>query len=391
MRVALVTNFYPPIQTGSSNWARELAKAHLAAGDEVVVVTAGRGEAVGSATEDGVPVYRLPSFFTLPRLHFFLNFNQFHLMASPANRQRLRTILRDHRVEIIHQSNHLLDSMFLSLRVARDLDIPAVCTIHSQISHSTSRLYDVLMRSVDRGALRLAMNRFDCIIPLDATMAFYVQGTYQPRDMELLPVSCLTTAEVDALVPATPGDVDPEGVVRIASVGHVTENRNRAELIRALPALVKAGVDPRLEIAGKVLSQTAPRLADALGVTANVRFCGEVRRADLFDFLRPAHLESHLFHLQGLGLATLEAMAMGLPVVCNAHEDIYGAVPLRHGENIVFADPKNQSQVDEALLALVRDPGLRQSMGQKARTLIKEHLVWDVVINRFKQLYQRYI
>ena len=39
MRIALVTNLYPPIQTGTAHWTRELAYHLARAGHAVVVIT----------------------------------------------------------------------------------------------------------------------------------------------------------------------------------------------------------------------------------------------------------------------------------------------------------------------------------------------------------------
>ena len=66
MNIAIVTNFFPPIQTGSCFWAMNLARAHRKAGDDVVVVTIGTGEQVLTETIDDVTVYRLPAVWKLP-------------------------------------------------------------------------------------------------------------------------------------------------------------------------------------------------------------------------------------------------------------------------------------------------------------------------------------
>lgn len=392
MRVAIVTNFYPPIQTGSCFWAQNLAKAHAKAGDEVVVVTAGLERKCTMTEEGKVTLYRLPRVFTLPQLGIFMNFNQFHLLRSAANIDRLTGILKEHRVQIIHQSSHLLDSMFMTLKVCSKLDLPSVCTIQSIIGHNGNQWIDFGMKSFDRLVLGpLAMNRFNAIINVDKTAEAYVAKTYKPRRTALIPLCSLTHDSWQALKPAEPGKPAEDGAFHLASIGHVTPNRNREELVHALPELVRRGVNPLLMIVGKEMTPIPRQLAQSLGISSRVEFLGEVKQDRLFELLRNVHAEAHLFFIPGLGLATMEAMALGLPVVAYGYEGMYGEVPFRHGVNIMFASPYDQKSVNEALILLAENPNLRQAMGKNARELIRDHLTWDVVIEKFRGLYRELV
>jgi glycosyltransferase involved in cell wall biosynthesis len=191
--------------------------------------------------------------------------------------------------------------------------------------------------------------------------------------------------------PAEPGKPVADGAFHLASIGHVTPNRNREELIRALPEMLRRGIAPRLMIAGREMTSIPRQLAQSLGVSSHVEFLGEVKQSSLFELLRTVHAEAHLFFIPGLGLATMEAMAFGLPVVAYGYEGMYGDVPFRHGVNIMFANPYDQKSVNEALMLLAENPNLRQAIGKNARELIRDHLTWDVVIEQFRGLYHELI
>ncbi|MBS38975.1 MAG: hypothetical protein CMO26_24020 [Thiotrichales bacterium] len=390
MNIAIVTNFFPPIQTGSCFWAMNLARAHRKAGDDVVVVTIGTGEQVLTETIDDVTVYRLPAVWKLPKLQFFLNFDSFYLINDRRNRESLGTILRDHQVEIVHQSNHLLDSLFMVRDVCKRLDLPWISTLHGSITHSGNTAYNTIMRGVDRLVIKKAVDACAALVSLDAELVRYVERTYQPRRSALIPLCCMDADFFSDLPTANPERQIMHGDTSgfsIASIGHVTENRNRVELIRAIADLRDEGEIGHLDIVGRVLSQAPVELGKCLGLTDQITFHGELPQKEMLQLLASAQVEAHLFFMPGLGCATQEAMAVGLPTICHGYEKLYGDVPLRHGENIFFADPKNPEEIPAILLELAQNPERRKSVGSNARQLVGEHLVWEVVLTKFQDLY----
>jgi len=107
-----------------------------------------------------------------------------------------------------------------------------------------------------------------------------------------------------------------DGPVRLLSVGRLSPEKGHDVLLRAFSQLVGRGVDAELTLVGGGACESQLReLSMALGVTDRVRFAGvvigtelaaEYARADLF--VLPSLSE-------GFGVAVVEAMATGLPVV----------------------------------------------------------------------------
>jgi glycosyltransferase involved in cell wall biosynthesis len=332
-----------------------------------------------------VRVYRLPTTFHLPKLNAFLNFDQFYLMASRRNSRRLREILRNERIELIHQAGHLLDSALLSAGAHRATAIPAVCSIHTRIGHPTNGLYDLLLRTVDRFILGpMVMRKFDRLIALDEVLASHSERVYSVEDIECVPV-CVDDGILDRAA-ADPAAASP---VRIISVGHVTDMRDRRALLMALAELKRRGLPVRLEIVGKVLTDVTPRLIDELDLRDTVALLGELPREELFRLLTVSSLEVHWIDIQGIGSAAIEAMALGLPVAAWAHERIYGDVPLKHMENIVLIDPNDHDALVRTLELLVRDHELRRRIGASARDLVRGHLTWRSVAARLEAVYRQ--
>ena len=66
---------------------------------------------------------------------------------------------------------------------------------------------------------------------------------------------------------------------------------------------------------------------------------------------------------EGFGLAILEAMSCGAPVITSPK----GAVPEVVGDTALFVDGTSPSSIAEGLLQYLDDPSLRDQMSRRAR------------------------
>ncbi len=73
---------------------------------------------------------------------------------------------------------------------------------------------------------------------------------------------------------------------------------------------------------------------------------------------------------EGHPLVVLEGLARGLPIVATSVGGTYDTV--RPGVNGFAAPPRGVPEIAAALEALVRDPALRERMGQASRALSKD-------------------
>ena len=120
MRVLIISNWFPPVASGSSFYTSSLAQSLAARGLEVVVVTFDWGPAYAPPTDLPFPIYRLP-IIKIPKLPLFYNLELMGFAFTPANRRRLKLMIEQHRPHIIHHVNHIFDTNFLSTSVARSV------------------------------------------------------------------------------------------------------------------------------------------------------------------------------------------------------------------------------------------------------------------------------
>ena len=89
---------------------------------------------------------------------------------------------------------------------------------------------------------------------------------------------------------------------------------------------------------------------------------------------------------EGLGLATIEAMAAGLPVVATTA----GGTPevVESGVTGVLVLPGRPAPLTEALNGLLRDPALRRSMGEAGRARAVAEFGEDRMLERIAEVYR---
>jgi len=89
--------------------------------------------------------------------------------------------------------------------------------------------------------------------------------------------------------------------------------------------------------------------------------------------------------LEGFGMVLLEAMAMGKPVVASRVGGIPEAV--EDGVTGILVPPAHSRRLADALVALLENPGLRQSMGEAGRNRVKRLFSLERSINEIECVY----
>lgn len=170
-------------------------------------------------------------------------------------------------------------------------------------------------------------------------------------------------------------------------LGHLSNFRpvKRAhDVIRAFH-LLHQSVKARLLMVGDgVELESIKGLTAELGIASHVEFLGAVDRvadilAQLDLFLLPSEYES-------FGLAALEAMACGVPVICTRT----GGTPevVEDGVSGVLCDVGDFRCIAGLALALLKDPARREAMGKAARARAAEAFPEDRIVARYEQLYR---
>lgn len=175
---------------------------------------------------------------------------------------------------------------------------------------------------------------------------------------------------------------------RVLYLGRINWKKGLEQLIPAM-----AGVDAaHLVIAGNDEEGLLPRLrtlAQASGVAARTHFVGPVEDAEKWALLAAADVVVLPSSSENFGIALLEAMGVGVPVVTTRTVGLAAAIASAEC-GLVLADER-VATLRAAIDALLRDPSLRRQMGDNGRRLVHERYSWDTIARQFEGLYSEIV
>ncbi|HOA56582.1 MAG TPA: glycosyltransferase family 4 protein [Dermatophilaceae bacterium] len=380
MRIVVVNNFFPPRVGGSSHLSDALARGYAARAHEVLVVTAAYGEAPAQEQRDGIRIVRFPAAM-LPETRFAVSFD-LSFASRPSLPRDLARLLDDFRPDVIHQHGQFMDLTWATGAYARRRGIPVLLSVHTRLENPAA-LYRHAFRTLDATLVAPRLRRYrPRIVVMDAHMRDYITARYRGGYRELVPIPVgvdpVWVRGGDAAVGRELAGVGDAPI--LLSVGHVIPLRDRVGLVEALPAVLARHPDARLVVAGRVYYDVFLRRATELGVAYAVRPLGAVPKASIPHLLAAATLESHE-QGDGMGTATLEAMAAGVPIVGWGRLDNFPGVPLHDGGEVLLTDRGDVVGLAQRLLRVLDDPVEAQAMGARGRALIDAHFTLDRVLD----------
>jgi glycosyltransferase involved in cell wall biosynthesis len=170
---------------------------------------------------------------------------------------------------------------------------------------------------------------------------------------------------------------------RLLSVGRLHNQKGHRVLLEALAQCKTLGVPMSLAIAGDgPLRGELEAATRALGLDSQVRFLG--RREDVRALLGSCEIFVFPSLYEASGIALLEAMACGVPVVASRTGGISEIVT--EGISGILVSPGNARELSCALRALASDVDLRRRLGVEARA---RAAVFDIrfTVDALRKLY----
>jgi glycosyltransferase involved in cell wall biosynthesis len=176
----------------------------------------------------------------------------------------------------------------------------------------------------------------------------------------------------------------PDDALVIGAVGRLSEQKRPGKLITLFAMLRERFPSLHLVLAGSGPLEAAARAqVERMGLTHCVRFTGFT---DAVETVMPA-LDLHLLmsRNEGFGIATIEAMACGIPAVATA---VPGSVDiLRDSEGGLLIPADDLTVAAYRVGALLDDPARRAAMGSKARDEVVERYSNSVVGMQVRAFY----
>lgn len=178
-------------------------------------------------------------------------------------------------------------------------------------------------------------------------------------------ISRIANTEVDRAAMKESIGIPSDGIM-ILSIGEMIERKNHQVIIKALGKLQRK--DIYYVICGKgPLRDELATLADGLGIGERTLFLGF--RRDIPELCNTADISAFPSRIEGLGLAGIEAMAAGVPLVSS---NVHGILDyVIDGETGYACAPDDVDGFARAIQTLADSPELRASMKEKCLEAVK--------------------
>lgn len=176
-----------------------------------------------------------------------------------------------------------------------------------------------------------------------------------------------------------------ENELVVLTLGALVRRKGLDVLFAALEKLAQEGLAPAVWIAGDGEERVALEALARERSLTRVQFLG--RRSDVADLLHAADLFAMPSRREGLGVAALEALACGCPVVASRVGGL--AEVIEDGVSGLLVAPEDPAALAEALAALIRDPQQRVRFAAEGHARIDARYRADAMVAAYEALYRR--
>jgi glycosyltransferase involved in cell wall biosynthesis len=256
--------------------------------------------------------------------------------------------------------------------------IPLVVTEHlSVLSESYKKYKSPLQYLYHTTVIRLyeylSLSRADAI-----TAVSHFTSKELPYNPRHLPIHTIHNwVNTSNFVPAAITARESDRPYKLLFVGNFSL-RKGADLLA--PIMERLGPDYLLDVAGGRQKNISVNLPN------NISFLGKLSESSLIE--RYQGCDALLFpsRLEGFGLAVLEAMACGKPVICANSSALPEVV--EDGVSGILCQTDDIDAFVKACQRLRQNPELAEQMGKAARKRAVEHFTEEVIIPKYVDLYR---
>jgi 1,2-diacylglycerol 3-alpha-glucosyltransferase len=285
------------------------------------------------------------------------------------------------KLDVIHTHHPFLLGQTAATK-ANELNLPLVFTFHTQYREYThyvpfpaESIQNFLKNAVDRW-LQDFMRRCQHIIIPSESMREVLVNEYGLKDrFTVVP----TGIDLEAYRTSSGEKIRKrkhwEKDIVMISVGRLAPEKNWPLLLQATALVLKDHPQFRLVLIGDGPERkNLETLSKELGIRKRVTFLGSIAFAGIPDHMKAANLFGFASVTETQGLATLEAMAAGLPVVAvngSGTRDI-----LRHGQQGYLVDNDAEAMA-AAIKRLLDNPDRMQRFAEAA---LKRAQAFDITL-----------
>lgn len=290
---------------------------------------------------------------------------------------RLVRFLRAQKIELVHTFDFYSNSFVIP--AARLAGVPVVMGSVRELVSMRSRLHRMSLGVVTRLAHAVVVNSEAARRALDPGLRsrrFRLVHNGVPPDRYRPRVSATELRRHQGLGP------DP----LVGVVSALRPEKGHRLFLDAAAQVAASEPHARFVLVGDGSERSALEAqAKALGLDSRIVFVGDTD--DVASWLGALDIVVMPSRAESLSNAVLEAMGAGRPVIATN----VGGNPevVEDGKTGYLVPPADPKTLAERVLALLRDPALRQTMGQAARDRVEQEFTSEKMMERMEAVYEQ--
>jgi len=382
MKILIASDLHYPTINGVATFSRNLARGLADRGHEVLVIAPSQAGKRCKEVDGNHVIIRTDS---VP----FPFYQNFRISLNPG--REIKKIINDFDPDVIH-IQMLLGIGQATMKYGNKYGIPIVSTNHAMPENLMDNLR--LLAPVSR--------------PINYMLKTYGARFHSKADFITMPtqsaIEMFGTEKITAPMGAVSNGIDlsrfkpgkpskelyerfglPADQPIISYIGRVDAEKHLSVLMRAFVRVKAIMPHAHLLIVGDGTDRTnLENLAHEVGVRRDVTFTGRVSDEDLralhqvgsvYCMPSPAELQS---------IATLEAMASGLPIVA---VDAGALRELCQNErNGYLTEQDDDEAIAQGILTILQDDGVQKKMAKESLAIAKTHDI-ETTLARFEEIY----
>jgi glycosyltransferase involved in cell wall biosynthesis len=261
----------------------------------------------------------------------------------------VRRLIREMSYDIVHF--HTKRAHALALWLPRGRHRPRYVVTRRMDNPESSTWYTRL----------LYCRRVDGIVAISRAIRNLLTSAGVPQEK----IRCITSGiDPEKFAPAVESQIGANDIFTVGCLGALEERKGHQYLLEAAALLKAQGLKVRYAIAGQGRRQAQLEAEVArLGIDQDVRFLGFV--TNTVEFLAGVDLFAMPSLQEGLGVAALEAMAAGRPVIASQVGGL--AESVLDGITGLLVPPRDSAALAGGIAKLASSPALAQAMGKQGR------------------------
>ena len=381
MKILFISDTYYPHVNGVYYFVCRIGPMLQERGHEVAVIAPSATASFSKTKIDGLDVYALPSW---PVLFY----PSVRIPVPVLLKSRVKKIIEDFNPDIIHLQDHFSISKAV-IAINKNLNIPIIGTNHFMPENLSVFISNERFKKRFESFLWKGFSKTFNKINLVTTPTETGAQLIRPH----LSVDAIAISSGINLRKFNPlGDTGkikekysiPDKPI-LLFVGRLDPEKHVEEILRAVAVAIKL-IDFHFIVVGKGTQKRAlEELAHQLGVTDNVIFTGFVPDEELPYFYKLSKCFIIASIAELLSLATLQAMASGLPVIA-VDAGALGEL-VKHAKNGYLFNERDITTIVKHIENILTNERLCREMSEKSLEYVQQHNI-NNTLDAFEQLYK---